>query len=383
MQMVTRRSALLGLGIGTMAVSGCSFTPVTFSGTTPPPPEPSKDPTVTLNPEFLMRATEGSVKTLPEGVRTEQRFSTPHLDGMLMSCFTGEVLSLASASQVGQTTPVRAPQGHELAAFTLRGGVPGFVETVDHAAIVALRIGDRRIPLPNLFNKFNAESGAYLTEWEMLCFCLPVGATIALEITDVGKTVVVDVRTGVPLIDEGWVATTGFRERHEITCDPEKAVFTRGFATLPPPGLEPDTGKLSLGLQPTPLTGLQPWTPALGWAPEGQQWLSVPMNVRLGWEGRVEALFTLQVPESFRYRDQDGEQPAVHPKSITTDQITTGQAELVVIWPVAGREGTSSFSFNAVGALEVDYAEAAGVPAQFVSSAQPLEFIVTMTPIQR
>lgn len=338
---------------------------------------------MTLDPEFLMRATEGSVKTLPEGVRTEQRFSTPHLDGMLMSCFTGEVLSLASASQVGQATPIRAPQGHELAAFTLRSGVPGFVETVDHAATVALRIGDRRIPLPNLFNKFNAESGTYLTEWEMLCFCLPVGDAIALEITDVGKTIIVDVRTGVPVIDEGWAATTGFRERYEITCDPEKAVFTRSFSTLPPPGLEPDTGKLSLGLQPTPLTGLQPWTPALGWAPEGQQWLSVPMNVRLGWEGRVEALLSLQVPESFRFRNQDGEQAAVHPKSITTDQITTGQAELVVIWPVVGRDGTSTFSFNAVGALEVDYAEAAGVPAQFASSAEPLEFTVTMTSVQR
>lgn len=364
-------------------VTGCSFTPVTFSEPTTPTPSSSVDPTVTLDPEFLVRATDGGDKTLVEGIRNDQRFSTPHLDGSLVGSFVGEALSLVSASQLGQQTPIRAPEGHELAAFILRGGRPGFVETVDHAASVQLRIGDRRIPVPKLFNSFSTQSDEYLTQWEMFCLCLPAGDAIALEVTDEGKTISLDLRTGVPLIDEAWKATTGFRERFEIVCDPASGVFKRTFSTLPPPGLEADTGEMSLGLLPDTVRGLKPWTPAQGWAPDGKQWLSIPMNARVGWDGRVAALLTLRVPESFIHRDRDGQVAAEDPDTITTDQITTGQVDLVVVWPVTGREGASTISFNAVGELAVDYAETAGVPAQFTSPALPVEFTLTATPIQR
>ena len=305
------------------------------------------------------------------------------LDGTLVSCFVGESLSLASAFQVGQETPVRAPQGHQVAAFTLRGGIPGFVDTVGHAATVQLRIGDRRIPVPNLFNTFSPEAQAYLTPWEMFCFCLPAGDAVVLEVTDESRTISLDIRTGVPVIDDDWRATTGFRERFEILCDPADAVFTREFSTLPPLGMEADTGGMSLGLRPDTLSGLQPWTPAQGWAPAGKQWLGVPMNARVGWEGRVAALLTLRVPESFIHRDSEGEVAAISPASITTDQITTGQADLVVLWPVTGGAGTSTISFNAVGDLAVDYAETEKVPAQFTSPVAPVEFTLTATPVQR
>lgn len=337
-----------------------------------------------MDPEFYARSKDGSAKTLTEGIWTDQRFSTPHLDGTLVSCFIGESLSLVSAAQVGQETPIRAPQGHELAAFMLRGGRPSFIDTVERAATVQLRIGDRRIPVGNPFTAFSTEAGTYLTEWEMFCFCLPEGAEIELEVTDEAKTIVMNLRTGVPQVDDDWKSTTGFRERWNIECDPVDAVFTRQFTTMPPQGLEAESGELLIGLQPDTINGLLPWTPTQGWAPEGKQWLTVPMHARVQWKSRVPPQFNLRAPQSFMYLDQDGEQVgAIHPETITTDQIATGQAELVVVWPVSGRGGASAIIFNAVGEMEVDYTDAATVAAQFTSPAQPVEFALAFSSAQR
>lgn len=384
MHTVTRRAALLGLCLAGAAVSGCSFTPVTFSDGATPTPGGSVDPTVTLDPEFFVRAGDGAAKTLTEGNRAEQRFSTPHLDGVLVNHFVGDGLSLATAEQVEQDAPIRAPEGHELAAFTLRGGLPSFIETVNGSADVQLRIGDRRVPLPNLFNTFSTEAGTYLAQWEMVCFCVPTGAEILLEVTDQDRTIVVDLRTGLPRVDEDWRATTGFRERWAIACEPTNGVFSRDFTTLPPPGLDEESGTLHIGLQPDTSAGMLPWTPAQGWAPDGQQWLVVAMNARVEWKARVPPELTINVPASFLHRTPDGAQvEAVDPPSITTDAIATQKADLEVVWPVSGRDTASTMSFNAVGELSVDYTDAAGVPAQFTSQAQPLEFALTATPLQR
>lgn len=369
------------LGLGTVLLSGCSFTPMTFSTETAPTPSGNVDPTVTLDPEFFGRGREGSQKTLLEGTNIEQRFSTPHLDGTLKSFFVGERLSETSASQVGRDTPVRAPEGYEVAAFTLEGGRPTFIETPGNEASVHLRIGDRRIEIPNLFNTFNTMADAYLTPWEMLCFCLPLGSDLALEITDAGKNITLDLRTGVPVQDDGWLSTTGFREKWDVTCDPVDDVFTRGFVTLPPAGQEVEGGEMLFGLRPTALDGLRPWTPAQGWAGEGKQWLTVAMDARVTWKGRTTPDFTLLGPQSFVLTEPGSAAvPAIQPESIRADQIVAGQAELVVVWPVSGQEGASSFSFDPVGELRVDYAEAPGVAAEFTSPAEPLKFTLTMTP---
>lgn len=379
---MTRRAALLGLG--TVAVSGCSFEPVTFSPTTAPAPSPSVDPTVVLDPEFYVRSKDGSAKTLMEGNWTDQRFSTPHLDGTLVNCFVGDSLSAATASQVALETAVRPPDGYELAAFTLQGGRPSFTDTVEHAASVQLRIDDRRIPVEQLFESFSIEDGRYLSEWEMISFCLPEGDEIVLEVTDESRTIALDLRTGVPLVDADWEATTGFRERWHIECEPVDGVFSREFTTMPPPGLDPESGELLIGLQPDMINGLLPWTPTQGWAPEGQQWLAVPMNARVDWTSRVPPQFTLRPPQSLQYLDEDGERvAAVHPESITTEQIATGLAELLAVWPVTGGGGPGSIHFTAVGELEVDYTDAGRVPAQFTSPVEAVEFALTFSPVQR
>ncbi|MEO7587192.1 MAG: hypothetical protein ABIS84_04110, partial [Arachnia sp.] len=135
---VTRRAALLGVG----AVSGCSFTPVNFSSeTAAPSASASVDPTVTVDPDFFARATDGTPKLLPEGTASGQRFSTPHLDGVLAELFVGEELAQTTARQTGADTPVRAPEGYELAAFTLLGGRPTYIVEAGQEAAVQLRVG--------------------------------------------------------------------------------------------------------------------------------------------------------------------------------------------------------------------------------------------------
>lgn len=371
------------MGVG--AVSGCSFTPVNFSGETPTPSSSDVvDPSTTVDPEFFVRVGDQGAKFLFEGAEIGQRFSTPHLDGMLVELFVGESLSLASAEQVGQRSPIRAPDGHELAAFTLQSGVPGFVGGVGHEASALLRVGDRRIPLPMLFDEFIPQDGAHLSPWEMVCLCLPTGSDVILEVTDEGKVISLDLRTGKPEPGDGWDATTGFRERWSITCDPATGLYSRAFTTVPPDGVEPETGQLSIGLRPDTGDGLRPWTPAQGWAPPSQQWLEIGMDAKVQWEARIIPQFTLSVPESFFHADQGGEQvAAVQPDSITTDAISTGQADLVVVWAVTATGGPTTISFTAVGAMTVDYADVGSVPARFSADAPPIEFTLRHEPIQR
>ncbi|MEO7588441.1 MAG: hypothetical protein ABIS84_10500, partial [Arachnia sp.] len=244
--------------------------------------------------------------------------------------------------------------------------------------------GDRLIPVPNLFNEFSTEADTYLTPWEMIILCVPAGSDVALEVSDEDRVIAVDLRTGAPRMDDAWAATTGFRERWEITCDPESGVFSRAFTTLPPAGMEAEGGKLNVGLRPDTGGGLRPWTPTQGWAPKGTQWLSVGMGARVQWEARLVPALTLSVPKSFIHSDASGQQTeAVHPESVTTDALATGQAELLVVWPVIAGAGTSTLSFNAVGEMSVDYEEVPGVAAQFSGAATPLEFVLTATPSQR
>ncbi|MCC2591981.1 hypothetical protein LKO27_00860 [Tessaracoccus sp. OS52] len=378
---MSRRAALLGVAAAT--VSGCAFEPVSFQPPSPSPsPTASVDPAKVVDSQYFLRSRDGAPKNLPEGSRGVQRIATPHLDATLQAWFTGERLSLETAAQVGETAPLKASDGHELAAFTLRGGVPGYIETTEHVVTSRLLLGDSVIELPNLFDKFNPPSGSYLREWEMFVFSVVEGEPITLQVTDEGKTVSVDLRTGLPTVDDAWRANTGFRDRWDISCAPENGVFKRGFTTMPTAGFDAETGELAVGLQPDTLSGLLPWTPNLGWAPEGHQWLAVPMNVRVQVPtGKVFPQVNLDVPASFLYQDEAGEfHPAVHPATVTTDALARQQVDLIVTWAVTGRDATAQFSFNAVGPIEVDYTDYQNMPAQFTTEAVPLEFSLAYTP---
>lgn len=378
---LSRRATLAGVAV--LATSGCGLQAVNFG---PESAEPTatttKDPALVADREFFLRSREGSAKRLVAGKPVEQRVSTPHLDFMLRSCFTGDRLDAETMTQVGQEEASKAPDGYELAAFTLQGGVPGFLLTADDVLTTRLVIGDKTVAVPNLFDKFNSSTGRYLNEWEMFVLCVPTGAPVLLEVVDAGKTVTVDLRTGVPVVDEAWKANTGFRERWKITCEPATGVFSRKFTTMPPAELEPVTATLEVGLKPNTLSGLLPWIPTLGWAADGSQWLAVPMAPKVVVpEGNVFPQMNINVASSFQYQDQSGvKHAAFSPKTVTTEAIARQQVDLIVIWAVSGRDGEAVLTFNPTGPIEVDFTNHPNMPAQFTSAVEPLDFTLTFAP---
>lgn len=354
------------------------FTPQSES----PTPTASVDPAKEVDSEYFLRSRDGAAKSLPEGDYGSLVISTPHLDGTLQGWFAGERLSLETAAQVGETTPLKAPTGYELAAFTLKGGLPGYVETADHVVTSQLKVGSNFIPLPNLFDKFNPSSGSYLTEWEMFIFCVLPDDAITLEITDEGKTVAIDLRTGQPVVDDGWRANAGFRERWNITCEPENGTFRREFTTIPPAELQAQGGSLVVALKPD--SELLPWTPILGWAPDGHQWLVSRMNARVQAGNELFPQQNINVPQSFSYQDESGARiPATYPETVTTDALARNQLDLMVIWAVTGRDASGVVGFNPTGVMEVDYTDYPNVPAEFSAPADPLEFLLKYEPRPR
>lgn len=371
------------LGVAVLATTGCSFTPINFGPeSATPTASATNDPAHAVDPEFFVRSREGSPKRLPEGKGAELRVSTPHLDGTLRQFFVGERLGFETMTQVGEESAIKAPAGHELVAFTLQGGLPGFMLTADDALTVQLVVGPKLVPVANLFDKFNNTTGRYLNEWEMFVFAVPAGAPVLLEVTDAGLTVAVDLRTGVPVLDDAWKANAGFRERWKIACEPRSGVFSRQFTTTPDATIEPDTATLEIGLTPDVASGLLPWVPTLGWAPNGQQWLAVPMKPKVVIpEATIFPQVNIDVATSFQYQDQAGvRHPAVSPKSVTTEAIARQQVDLIVIWAVSGRDAEAMISFSAVGPVEVDYTDHPNMPAQFSSEVVPLDFTLTFTP---
>lgn len=367
------------MGLAALAVAGCSFDPVSFqppSGT--PTPTETVDPVRTVDSQYFLRGRDGAPKSLSEGTRNVQAVATPHLAFTLEEWFVGSQLSLDTTAQLGESTPLRAPQGYELVAFTVKGGIPAFIETNEYPVASQLRVGDKYVPVPNLFDRFNGNTLSYLKQWEMFVLCVQEGQPVVLEIADEGRTVQLDLREGVPVVDDAWRATTGFRELQRISCTPDNGVFRREFTTLAPEGYEAATGSLSVGLQPDFSNGLMPWTPTLGWAPDGHQWLPVPMNVRIGVDGDIFPQMTIDVANSFQYQDESGAQhAAVHPTDVSTDALARNQVELIVFWPVSGRDATAQLSFSAVGEIVVNYTDYPNMPAQFTSEAVPLQFTLT------
>lgn len=364
-------------------MSGCSFEPVDFNPPSQSPtPTASVDPAKEVDSEYFLRSRDGIAKNLPEGDYGSLVVSTPHFDATLQGWFTGDRLSLETAAQVGEATPLKAPPGYQLAAFTLKGGLPAYVETTEHVVTSELRVGSNRIPLPNLFDKFNPSSGSYLTEWEMFIFSVLPDDQITLEVTDEGHTVSVDLRTGLPVTDEAWNANLGFRERWDITCVPENGTFRRGFTTQPPAELQAQSGEVVITLRPD--SELLPWTPILGWAPAGQQWLVTAMNARIQAGGDVFGQQNINVAQSFTYQDAAGQKiPAAHPESVTTEALARTQVDLMVIWPVSGRDASGVLGINPTGPIEVDYTDHQNIPADFSTPAEPLEFLIEYQPRPR
>lgn len=364
--------------------SGCSFERVNFGPTDTATPTADGPDTEVVDPEFFERGKESS-NSLPEGRWSQQRISTPHLDFTLEATYAGPTLSAEAAAQVGREGELSAPQGHEFVAIVCKGGSPSYEAESGAAADVKLVVDrSRAINLPAMFDRYSVSAGSYTKEWEFIVLCVPSGADVKLQVTDQvtepDQAVLVDLRTGVPVNNRGWQQTTGFRDRVSVTCTPDRGVFSRRFTTLDPQ-LETEGGTLRFGLMPDTASGIFPWIPTLGWAPEGKQWFPVPMNAKIDVvDGEVFPRMEMNIPNSFVYVTEDTQRvQAVHPETATTDAVVRNNGDLIVIWPVSGREEQALLSFDPVGSMVVDYTDRKNVPAGFSADARPLEFELAFT----
>lgn len=370
---ISRRAALAL--VGSPVLVSCSG-PIDF---TPTAHRTAEEVTGTVPPEievessFFARATDGRHVDVAGAAPSGLVFSTPHLDGRIGHIYMGQTLPYDVASRVERLNPLRAPDGHRFVAFTAQAGTPAFPETADHPVSVFLNVNGTSLPLRNMFGGYTR--GAYGIAWEFIIACIPDDGTLLLEVTDEGKTVKIDLVQGVPAVDEAWSANDGFRNRQTVGFTPSDGVFERNFTTSPPAEIEAQTGLFRIGFRPNNAF-LAPWNPVHGWAPQGKQWLTIPMNAKVEFE-EVLANIELDMPGSFSYTSQAGEtMPLVTPQTVTTETVRRQQADIIPTFEVTGRDTQASIVFNANGRAVVDYKEIQGVPAEFSSGATPLRFDV-------
>lgn len=373
---IGRRAVVLSA----LALAGCGLEPIRFVEETEAAPVPTDEPARTVSEEFFERALDGAPKSLPEGRDVDLVIATPHTNFVLRQVFVGTQLSPQTMQQVSIDQSVAPVEGHELLAFTLQAFIPIFQRTPDRSESSTLVVAGEELPLEQLFDAAIPGEG-WVREWEMVVLSIPEGAGVTLTIEDQGRTVQVDLREGKPVVDAGWDANTGFRERWEMECDPARGEFKSQFQTKPPADTKVDTGFVSLTVEPTPLYSRMPWHPVEGWAPEGKQWLVVPMPAWAGFESTSPVpQFTFDVGKSFSYRTPAGELvPAVAPKDLDFELILRRQVdEIACLWPVdVDEKGT--IVVEMVGDLKADYQDVQGMEAEFTGQAQPLEFACTFT----
>ena len=378
---LTRRSALTLLAVS--GLSGCTFTPIKWEqGEAAPSATGKGDGAVEIRPDYFAQSPDSGARTLSEGVPSPQRISTPHFDARLDRRFAGESLGAVTAAQVRERGGIRAPEGHDLLAFTLEAGTPTFAETDESRARIDIQVGDGlSYPVKAPFGLFSSERGTYDRAWALFVFAVPTGSPVALNVTDEGKKVSVDLRTGAPVVDDAWHATRGFRERVDIEVVGGQQVIERDLTTAPVNG-QNLASRFRLGLDPDAGYGLVPWNPEGGWAPEGRQWLRVAMRARVEFvPSEPNVVIDLDVPRSFVYTEAMEAPIGAHlPKTITTESIQRGSGTLDVTWVVPGAAAEARFVCNPVGVAVARFSDHPDVPVEFTGAAEQAQYTLKFTP---
>ncbi|GAA4889970.1 hypothetical protein GCM10025789_03030 [Tessaracoccus lubricantis] len=364
-----------------MGLSGCSFEPIRWVDGAPEAVE-SVDPAVELRADFFVQTSDNGVKSIEEGRTVGQRISTPHFDARLEQVFLGAEVGTGTAMQVRRRTPLRAPEGHQILAFTLAAGLPSFQPDPDADLAHRLRVGDAGIDLgPPFVRHMINDDGEYDISWTLIMLCVPEGAPVFLDATDQERTVTLDLLTGEPVDDDAWAATAGLRQRHIIAVEPERQIFMHNLVSLPDPALaiEQDEAQLAIALSPNPTSSiLAPWLPGRGWAQPGMQWL----RLRLTFEPSLtDTRFTYAFsgPESFALEDSAGSNHSV----LSPERISAADIELSttvdLVWQLTEPFTAATMRFQPKGELKALYTGGVEVPAQFTATPSPLQFGVQFT----
>lgn len=186
---------------------------------------------------------------------------------------------------------------------------------------------------------------------------VPVDAPLRLQVTDARKTATLDLRTGMRVDDADTAAgAVYYRDRQHPDLG-ATYVTTGTVDTLPPPGYESARRLLEVELDHADAAlSLQPWTPELGWAPEGLVWAVVS-----GIKARTSALdeqpiikLTLSLSESFVLTPAGGEPVAAEPGEVDMLDAELGLG-LSVSFGVPASFTKGRLAVTAAGRLEALY----------------------------
>ncbi len=373
---LTRRSALALLAV--TGLSGCSFSPIQWEDPEAlPSPSPSGDGAVEVRSDYFAQSPDTGDRTLSEGIPVSLRIATPHFDAWLDRRFHGKSLGAVTTAQVRESTAIRAPEGHELIAFTLKAGTPAFSDSGTDGARVAIIAGDSlHYPLAAPFGP------SYDRGWALYILTVPEGVPVVLTVTDEGKVVTVDLRTGEPEADEPWRANRGFRERVAIEIVEGPAILERDLLAVV--NGQQLRSRFRLGLDPQAPSELVPWNPESGWAEENMQWLWIAMNAKVEFVPSDPAmLIELDVPGSFSYREAQADPiPAHLPRMITTEAIQRQSQDLDVRWAVPGAATDAQFDCSPVGVAVARFSDHPDVAAEFTGAPSQQTWTLKFTPKQ-
>lgn len=254
MSSARRRAACLALLLGlTGSLTACSSEPVLAGPRTVTVPA-------------LKAATFGYPDLTPHTLRGAL-LDGPHYSLAVGWVATGEKLEKNAADLLG-TSPVRAADGEQLvvAAVDAARTYAAFTPDHEHPVRVSVLVGGHATPLPKL--PLRPSHDAYgPANTRVIEVSAAPGTPVRLRAVDDRHTEELDLRTGRVLVDTYRVLQGRARWDSEVPV----AAFWRGridrdsIVALNANGAENARASLTT------------YTPAYGWAPKGQAFLSVPM----------------------------------------------------------------------------------------------------------
>lgn len=187
----------------------------------------------------------------------------PHFDLKIAEVATTAVLKGSPADNLDLDEPLQAAADHEFVLAKLRSNFePPRWERKDANVEVAVVVADQRRPLAGVVDRLSAYTDLALV------VSVPEGAPVTLEVTDEGRPLSLDLRTG-SLAGNSTYQVLYSEELTRLDYEETGTVEAFGRTRL----LKVEI----VGLwSSTDSHSLEPFVPSAGWAEPGRSWLLIP-----------------------------------------------------------------------------------------------------------
>ncbi|SDP42329.1 hypothetical protein SAMN05660199_03881 [Klenkia soli] len=273
----THRSLLAVAAAAAMTLTACQ------SGTSTTPAEQAPELETGLVAQLALTPALGSA---PTGAPTAGRLITPHTNVQVTDVLVADELDTSAATLLqlgsGPDAPRAAPEGFEVvvAAVSTRDLTAPFDPDPDAPPVFALTSGEERWevePFGSFFSTGPPTGVGYWTAPDAtFVLVVPEDETLALAVTDEGRTASIDLRTGELAEDADTTAGLPYYSDRSAPLSGEGsaagAVTDLGGAYLP------IDVSVRLFFDERAFV-LSPWLPARGWAAPGRIWATAAADV--------------------------------------------------------------------------------------------------------